>query len=173
MTEIEIATPTGRQVGLNADAIKQLRSGLRGAALLQGDDGYDAARKIYNAMIDRRPAAIARCAGAADVICAVNFGRSNGLLVSVRGGGHNVSGNAVCDGGLMIDLSPMKSVRVDPQGKTVRAEAGVTWGEFDRETHAFGLATTGGLVSTTGIAGLTLGGGLGGSWGTMALPVTI
>jgi FAD binding domain len=161
MTEIQIATTPNRQNVFNADAIKQLRSGLRGAALLQGEDGYDAARKIYNAMIDRRPAAIARCAGAADVICAVNFAQSNGLLVSVRGGGHNVSGNAVCGGGLMIDLSPTKSVRVDPQGKTVRAEAGVTWGEFDRETQAFGLATTGGLVSTTGIAGLTLGGGLG------------
>jgi FAD/FMN-containing dehydrogenase len=146
---------------LTADAIKQLRSGLRGIPLLRGEDGYDAARKIYNAMIDHQPAAIVRCAGAADVICAVNFARNNGLLVSVRGGGHNVSGNAVSDGGLMIDLSPMKGVRVDPQAKTIRAEPGVTWGEFDRETQAFGLATTGGLVSTTGIAGLTLGGGLG------------
>lgn len=113
MTEIEIATPTGRQVGLNADAIKELRSGLRGGALLQGDDGYDAARKIYNAMIDRRPAAIARCAGAADVICAVNFGRSNGLLMSVRGGGHNVSGNAVCDGGLTDEKRSCRSARQD------------------------------------------------------------
>jgi FAD/FMN-containing dehydrogenase len=161
MTEIEIATTAGRQFVLNADAIEQFRSGLRGAHLLQGEDGYDAARKIYNAMIDHRPAIIARCTGVADVIHAVNFARNNDLLVSVRGGGHNVSGNAVCEGGLMIDLSPMKSVRVDPEGKTARAEAGVTWGEFDRETQAFGLATTGGLVSTTGIAGLTLGGGLG------------
>jgi FAD/FMN-containing dehydrogenase len=163
MANIEIAATTGRKVVLNADVIEQFRAGLRGSHLLRGDDGYDAARTIYNAMIEHRPAIIARCAGAADVISAVNFARKNGLLVSVRGGGHNVSGNAVCDGGLMIDLSPMKSVRVDPQGKTVRAEAGVTWGEFDRETQAFGLATTGGLVSTTGIAGLTLGGGLG--WG--------
>jgi FAD/FMN-containing dehydrogenase len=161
MTEIEIATTAGRQFVLNADAIEQFRSGLRGAHLLQGEDGYDAVRKIYNAMIDHRPAIIARCTGVADVIHAVNFARNNDLLVSVRGGGHNVSGNAVCEGGLMIDLSPMKSVRVDPEGKTARAEAGVTWGEFDRETQAFGLATTGGLVSTTGIAGLTLGGGLG------------
>jgi FAD/FMN-containing dehydrogenase len=161
MTEIEIATTIGRQIAPNADAMKQLRGGLRGVLLLQGEDRYDAARTIYNAMIDYRPAAIARCAGAADVICAVNFARDNGLLVSIRGGGHNVSGNAVSNGGLMIDLSPMKSIRVDPQKRTVRADPGVTWGEFDRETQSFGLATTGGLVSTTGIAGLTLGGGLG------------
>ena len=106
MAEIEIATTTGRQFVLNADVIEQFRSGLRGAHLLQGEDGYDTARKIYNAMIDHRPAIIARCTGVADVIHAVE------LVVSVRGGGHNVSGSAVCDGGLMIDLSPMKSVRV-------------------------------------------------------------
>src|SRR5262249_8195731 len=152
-----------------ADALKELRGGLRGTLLLQDEDGYDAARKVYNAMIDHRPAAIVRCSGADDVICAVNFARNNDLSVSVRGGGHNVSGNAVCDGGLMIDLSPMKSVQVDPQGKTVRAEPGVIWGEFDRETQAFGLATTGGLVSTTGIAGLTLGGGLGWLMGSHGL----
>jgi len=169
MANIEIAAMTGRQVVLNSDVIEQFHSGLRGGHLLRGDDGYEAARKIYNAMIDHRPAIIARCAGAADVIAAVNFARNNGLLVSVRGGGHNVSGNAVCDGGLMIDLSPMKSVRVDLQGKAVHAEAGVTWGEFDRETQAFGLATTGGLVSTTGIAGLTLGGGLGWLMGNYGL----
>jgi FAD/FMN-containing dehydrogenase len=169
MANIEIAAMTGRQVMLNADVIEQFRTGLRGGHLLRGDDGYDAARKIYNAMIDHRPAIIARCAGVADVIDAVNFARSNHLLVSVRGGGHNVSGNAACDGGLMIDLSPMKSVRVDPESKTARAEPGVTWGEFDHETQAFGLATTGGLVSTTGIAGLTLGGGLGWLMGNYGL----
>jgi hypothetical protein len=169
MANIEIAAMTGRQVVLNSNVIEQFHSGLRGGHLLRGDDAYEAARKIYNAMIDHRPAIIARCAGAADVIAAVNFARNNGLLVSVRGGGHNVSGNAVCDGGLMIDLSPMKSVRVDPQGKAVHAEAGVTWGELDRETQAFGLATTGGLVSTTGIAGLTLGGGLGWLMGNYGL----
>src|SRR5712672_737942 len=112
-------------------------------------------------MIDRRPALIARCAGVADAIAAVRFARANELLVSVRGGGHNITGNAVCEGGLMIDLSPMKSVRVDPAQRTARAEAGLTWGEYNRETQAFGLASTGGVVSTTGIAGLTLGGGLG------------
>ena len=158
MANIEITATTGRRVLLK---IEQVRTKLRGGHLLPGDDGYDAARKIYNAMIDNRPGIIARCAGVADVIDAVNFARNNGLLVSVRGGGHNVSGNAVCDGGLMIDLSPMKGVHVDLETKTARAEPGVTWGEFDRETQAFGLATTGGLVSTTGIAGLTLGGGLG------------
>lgn len=161
MASIEFTTKDGRKTALDADAIEQFGSGLRGCHLQPGDDGYDQARSIYNAMIDNSPALIARCAGAADVIHAVNFARHNDLLVSVRGGGHNVSGNAVCDGGLMIDLSLMKGVRVDPQSKSARAEAGVTWGEFDHDTQAFGLATTGGLVSTTGIAGLTLGGGLG------------
>jgi hypothetical protein len=118
MANIEIAATTGRQVVLHAHVIEQFRTGRRGGHLFQGDEGYDAARKIYNAMIDHRPAIIARCAGVADVIDAVNFARSNDLLVSVRGGGHNVSGNALCDGGLMIDLSAMKSVRVDPEGKT-------------------------------------------------------
>src|SRR5262249_21616964 len=107
------------------------------------------------------PDLIVRCAGAADVIAAVKFASAHDLVVSVRGGGHNVTGNAVCDNGMMIDVSPMKGIRVDPAHRTVRAEAGVTWGEFDRETQAFGLATTGGQISTTGIAGLTLGGGLG------------
>jgi FAD/FMN-containing dehydrogenase len=112
-------------------------------------------------MIDRSPALIARCAGAADVVNAVNLARDLNLLVAVRGGGHSAAGNGVCDRGLVIDLSPMKGIRVDPARRTARAEPGVTWGEFDRETQAFGLATTGGIVSTTGIAGLTLGGGIG------------
>jgi hypothetical protein len=141
--------------------LQELRGGLRGALLQPGEAGYDAARRVWNGSIDRKPALIARCTGPADVIAAVNFARANRLLVSVRGGGHNVTGNAVCDGGLMIDLSPMKGVRVDPPRRTVRAQAGVTWGELDHETQAFGLATTGGQISTTGIAGLTLGGGLG------------
>jgi hypothetical protein len=146
---------------LDEATIHEFRGGLRGTLLRPGDDGYDAARRVWNGMIDRKPALIARCVGAADVISAVNFARNNNLLVSVRGGGHNVSGNAVCDRGLVIDLSPMKGLRVDPARQTVRAEGGVTWGEFDRETQAFELATTGGIVSTTGIAGLTLGGGVG------------
>jgi FAD/FMN-containing dehydrogenase len=112
-------------------------------------------------MIDRSPAAIVRCAGAADVISAVNFARDHKLVLAVRGGGHSAAGSSVCDRGLTIDLSLMKAIRVDPARQTVRAEPGVTQGELDRETQAFGLATTGGVVSTTGIAGLTLGGGIG------------
>jgi hypothetical protein len=132
--------------------------------LRDGDAGYHEARTIWNGMIDRHPALIARCAGVADVIHCVNFARTHHLLLAVRGGGHNVAGNAVCDGGLMLNLSGMKSARVDPVRRTARAEPGLTWGEFDHETQAFGLATTGGQISTTGIAGLTLGGG----WGYLA-----
>ena len=142
-------------------AVEELRKGLRGPLLQPGDAGYDAARTIDNAMIDRRPALIARCAGVADVLTAVRFARQHKVLVSVRAGGHNVAGNAVCDGGLMIDVSGMKGIQVDPGARTVRAQAGVTWGDLDAETQAFGLATTGGVISTTGIAGLTLGGGVG------------
>jgi FAD/FMN-containing dehydrogenase len=161
MSSIEVVTTAGGDGALDESVIEEFSAGLRGDLLRPGDDGYDDARTIYNAMIDNRPALIARCAGVADIIGAVNFARTNDLLVSVLGGGHNVSGNAVCDGGLMIDLSPMKSVRVDLERKTARAEPGCTWGDFDHETQAFGLGTTGGLISTTGIAGLTLGGGLG------------
>jgi hypothetical protein len=146
---------------LDDNAIGALRTGLRGPLLRPGDPGYDAARKIDNAMIDRHPALIARCAGAADVISAVRFARERDVVVSVRAGGHNVAGNAVCEGGLVIDVSPMKGIRVDPAARTAQAQAGVTWGELDAETQAFGLATTGGVISTTGIAGLTLGGGVG------------
>src|SRR5207237_8712705 len=132
-----------------------------GTLLRPGTDAYEAARRVHNAMIDRRPSLIVRCAGVADVVSAVNFARENALLVAVRGGGHNVAGLGVCDGGIVIDLSRMKGIRVDPAGASLRAEAGVTWGELDREAQVFGLGTTGGAVSTTGIAGLTLGGGLG------------
>lgn len=138
-----------------------LKASLRGTLLHPADQGYDEARTIWNAMIDKRPAMIVRCAGVADVINAVNFARTHDLLVAVRGGGHNVAGNAVCDDGIMIDLSPMKSVRVDPARRTAHAEPGLTWSEFDHETQAFGLATTGGVIPTTGVAGLTLGGGIG------------
>lgn len=122
-----------------------------------GDEGYDLSRKVWNAMIDKHPGLVAKCAGAADVVASVDFARENGLLVSVKGGGHNVAGKAVCDGGLMIDLSGMKSIRVDVAARTARADPGVILGELDRETQAFGLATTLGIVSKTGIAGLTLG----------------
>jgi FAD/FMN-containing dehydrogenase len=143
-----------------ADPLGDLRTSLRGDLLTSADPAYDGARKLWNGMIDKRPAAIVRCAGTADVISAVKFARSNDLAVSVRGGGHNVAGKALRNGALAIDLSPMKGLRVDPKAKTARAQAGVTWGEFDRETVSFDLVSTGGTVSTTG-SGLTLGGGLG------------
>ena len=134
---------------------------LRGRLIRPSDDDYDAARAVWNGMIDRHPALIVRCAGVADVIEAVRFGRQQSLDIAVRGGGHNVAGFGTCDGGLVIDLGPMKGVNVDPQTRTARAQAGLTWGEFDHETQAFGLATTGGLISSTGLAGFTLGGGIG------------
>ena len=146
--------------GYSSAAVEAFEAGLRGRLLRPADAGYDEARTLYNGMIDHRPALIARCEGVADVRRAIAFGGETGLMISVRGGGHNVSGNALCDGGLMIDLSPMRGIRVDPAARR-RAEPGVLWREFDDETQAFGLATTGGVVSSTGIAGLTLGGGLG------------
>ena len=146
---------------MSSAAIEQLRGRLRGALLLPADNGYDQARNVYNAMIDRRPAMIARCTGAADVAACVVAAREHNLVVSVRGGGHNVAGNAVCDAGLMIDLTPMKGVVVDAAQRTAWVQGGVTLGEFDREAQLFGLATTLGVVSLTGVAGLTLGGGIG------------
>ncbi len=153
------STPPGD--GLDEEDIQQLRANFRGQLIRSRDDGYDAARAVFNAMIDRRPALIARCAGVADVIAAVNFARENDLQVAVRGGGHSVSGYSVVDGGVVIDPFPMKGIWVDPEARTARAQAGLTWGELDRETQAFGLAVTGGRVTHTGIAGLTLGGGSG------------
>ena len=143
---------------LDVDA---LRATLRGTVLAAGDDGYESARRVWNAMIDRRPRLIVRAAGVADVIAAVNFARDNGLLFSIRGGAHNVTGSAVADDGLMLDMSAMTGIRVDPEGRTVRAEPGCLWRDLDHETQAFGLAVTGGQASDTGIAGLTLGGGVG------------
>jgi FAD/FMN-containing dehydrogenase len=142
-------------------ALDDLRSAVRGEVLLPHDARFNDARQIFNAMIDHRPAVIARCTGAADVVTCVDFARAQGLEVSMRGGGHNVSGKAVCDGGLMIDLAPMKSVRVDPRHRTAQAEPGLTLAELDRDCQRFGLATPTGIVSPTGIAGLTLGGGIG------------
>lgn len=152
----------GAQPGIDESDVQDFRESLQGAVLAPGDAGYEAARHVWNGLINRSPALIARCTGVADVIDAVHFAREHQLLVSVRGGGHNAAGLAVCDGGLVIDLSQMKGIHVDPQARTVRAQAGVTWGELDRETQVFGLATPGGVVSTTGIAGLTLNGGY--SW---------
>lgn len=159
MTDVRTNTSSG--VVVNEAAIQSLRDSLRGDLLHPNHESYGAARRVFNGMIDKRPALIARCAGAADVVHAVNFARSNDLLVAVRGGGHNVAGKSVCDGGLLIDLSLMKGVRVDPVRRTAYAQPGLRLGEFDRETQAFGLATTLGIASDTGIAGLTLGGGLG------------
>src|SRR5204862_1157428 len=139
----------------------ELRARFRGALLRPGEEGYEEARRIWNGAIDRRPAVIARCAGADDVVEAVRFGREHDLLLSVRGGGHAVAGHAVCDNGLMIDLSLMKAIQVDAGKRTARGAGGLLWSEFDRATQRAGLATTGGVISHTGIAGLTLGGGLG------------
>jgi FAD/FMN-containing dehydrogenase len=161
MRELRVTTTKGADTTLKEAVIESFKASLRGALLRPGDAGYDDARTIHNGMIDRRPALIARCAGVADVLTGVRFAREHELLVSVRGGGHGMPGFAVCEGGLMLDLSGMTGVHVDPDHRTVRADAGVTWSTFDHETQAFGLATTGGVVSSTGIAGLTLGGGHG------------
>ena len=161
MAELKIATLSGDYTAIGEAEVKDFRGSLYGETLLPGDDGYDGARRIWNAMIDKRPAMIARCSGTADVINSVNFARENNLLISVRGGGHNFPGNSVCNDGLMIDLSRMTGVRVDTAARTVRAQGGTKWGAFDHETQAFGLATTGGTDVDTGIAGLTLGGGIG------------
>lgn len=143
------------------EAFQAFAAGIRGAVQSPGDHGYDDARTIWNGLIDRRPALIVQCTGAADVVDAVNFAREQNLLLSIKGGGHNVAGNAVNDDGLVIDLSQMRGVHVDPSTRTVRAEGGALWGDCDRETQLHGLAVPGGVVSTTGIAGLTLHGGVG------------
>jgi FAD/FMN-containing dehydrogenase len=161
MTELRVTTIQGADTRLEDTVVEAFQASLRGELLRPGGAEYEDARKIHNGMIDRRPALIARCAGVADVLTGVRFAREHDLLVSVRGGGHGMPGFAVCEGGLMLDLSGMKSVHVVPHDRTARAEAGVTWREFDHETQAFGLATTGGVVGSTGIAGLTLGGGHG------------
>jgi FAD/FMN-containing dehydrogenase len=129
---------------LDSTALEDLSGGFRGALIRPGDTGYESARRVWNGMIDRRPQVIARCTGVADVKAAITFAREHELLTAVRGGGHNVAGNAVCDEGIVLDLSPMKGIHVDPIARTARAQPGVTWGEFDRETQLLGLATTGG-----------------------------
>ena len=156
---VQQATTIGRR--FEEEAVQEFRAGLRGELLRPGDGDFDTARRVVNGAIDKTPALIVRCAGVADVLRSVKFARVNELIVAVRGGGHNVAGNAVCDDGIVIDLSPMRSMRVDPERKTVQAEAGARWRDFDHETQAHGLATPGGMVSSTGIAGLTLGGGIG------------
>jgi FAD/FMN-containing dehydrogenase len=154
---VRVATPTPTET----IAFEELDASFRGDLLLPESEGYDAARRIWNGAIDRHPACIARCKGVADVVAVVRFARERELLVAVRSGGHGVAGHAVCDGGLVIDLSLMKGIGVDPNARTAWAQAGVVWGELDRETQLHGLATVGGIVTHTGIAGLTLGGGIG------------
>jgi FAD/FMN-containing dehydrogenase len=161
MGDLGVTTITGADTVLERAVVEDFKASIRGELLRPGDDGYDAARKVYNAMIDKRPALIVRCASTADVINVASFARTHDLLVSIRAGGHNVAGKAVCDGGVLIDLSSMKGIRVDPAHRTARAQPGLRLSEFDRETQAFGLATPLGVISNTGIAGLTLGGGLG------------
>lgn len=161
MADLKAITITGADAVLKEAVVAELRESLRGELLCPSNEGYNEARSLWNAMFDKRPALIVRCTGVSDIISSVNFARTNSLPVAVRGGGHNVAGSGACEGGLMLDMSRMKSVRVDTVNRTARAEPGLTWGEFDRETQAFGLATTGGICSETGIAGVTLGGGFG------------
>ena len=159
MTTVRIAKSSGELSEVSEAAFDAFHSAFRGRLILPDDEGFEDARKVWNGLIDRRPGLIAQCAGVADVIGAVNFASENDLLVAVRGGGHSWPGHSVCDDGMMIDLSPMRGVRVDVGNRTVRAQGGALWGDVDHETQAFGLATPGGFVSETGIAGLTLGGG--------------
>lgn len=156
-----IETPTTHGAGPNDEVIATFRATLRGELIGPDDVAYDAARRVHNGMIDRYPRLIARCRDVADVIAAVEFGRDHNLTIAVRSGGHSAPGYGTVDDGLVIDLSPMKGIHVDPQARTVRVETGCTWGDVDHATHAFGLATPSGFVSTTGVGGLTLGGGIG------------
>ena len=158
-------------MSIAAAKVTDLANVFAGVLLQPGDTHYDETRQVHNAFVDKRPALIARCRGVADIVAAVKFARANDVPVAVRGGGHNVSGRATIEGGMMIDLSLMKGIMVSPAARRVRAQGGVTWGEFNRETQVHGLATTGGVVSTTGIGGLTLGGGLGWLLGTHGLAI--
>ncbi|MEV7007495.1 FAD-binding oxidoreductase [Streptosporangium sp. NPDC051022] len=158
---IEVERLSGGTATLDDEKLAELRTTFHGSLLTREDDGYDEVRAVQNALIDRRPALVMRCSGAADVIDAVDLAREHGLLAAVRGGGHSVAGHSVRDRGLLIDLSGMRGVWVDPGSRTVRVQGGATWGDVDRETQVFGLVVAGGIVSTTGVAGLTLGGGIG------------
>lgn len=161
MADLRVRTRLGGETVVKEDDARQFKERLRGAIVLPGDAGYDEARKVYNAMHDRRPALIVQAAGVADVIATVKFAARHGAELAVRGGGHSAPGFSSCDGGVVLDLGRMKGMRVDAKRRRVRAEGGCTWGDFNHATYAFGLATTGGIVSTTGIAGLTVGGGMG------------
>ena len=161
MRSVTALTTGGGDTGLKGEALDELAGRLRGPLLTSELEGYDAARQVWNGMIDRKPALIGRCAGMADVKACVDFAREHDLLVSVKGGGHNIAGKGVWDGAFMIDLSLLRNIRVDAAGLRARAGGGAKWGDFDAETQLYGLATTGGTNTDTGIAGLTLGGGIG------------
>src|SRR4029453_2952679 len=161
MSGLKVKTRANGEIALQEDTIRKFKESLRGELIRSEDAGYDDARSIWNAMIDRRPALIARCLGVTDVVTCVNFARAHGLILSIKGGGHNISGLAVCEGGLMLDMSRMRGVWVDPTTRTAHAQAGCLLGDVDRETEVHGLAAVLGFVSNTGIAGLTLGGGFG------------
>ena len=161
VTDVEVATRAGGKTVVSRSALKEFQASLRGELLLAGSPGYDDARRVFNAMFDRRPALIARCWGAGDVKNAVDFARGNDLLVAVKAGGHSISGKSACEGGFTIDLAPMRGVRVDPAAKRARAQGGALLGDLDSECQQFALATTAGTVSHTGVGGLTLGGGVG------------
>ena len=161
MTTLSGRTLSGTETHIDNRAIDDLTQDLSRPPIVPDSADYDEARRVFNKMIDRRPALIVRCGGVADVLRAIRFARDHDLIVAVRGGAHNIAGFATCDGGIVIDLSPMRGVRVDVDKRLVRAEGGATWGEVDRETQAFGLVAVGGIVSTTGVAGLALGGGQG------------
>ena len=161
MADLPATANTGQETRIREEDLDKLVASLRGRMIRPGDDGYEEARKVHNGLIDKRPGLIVVCAGVADVIESVNFARTNDLLVAVRGGGHNVAGTGVCDGGILVDLSQMRGIRVDPERRLASAQGGATWGDITHETQAFGLATPGGGVSSTGVAGSTLGGGMG------------
>jgi FAD/FMN-containing dehydrogenase len=161
MKELRGITLSGAEITMAGSAVEAFRHRLRGSLIDPDDMDYEQARKVWNGMIDKRPALIARCTGVADVVASIAFARQHDLLVAIRCGSHNAAGHATCDGGLVIDLSPMKGIRVDAARRRVHAQGGVLWGELDRETQVYGLGTTGGAVNDTGIAGLTLGGGIG------------
>jgi FAD/FMN-containing dehydrogenase len=161
MNSVKVVRLTGEAAPLEGSAVEQLKASLRGALLLPGDEGYDTARTVWNAMIDRRPTLVVRCAGVADIRQAVAFAHQHRLLTAVKGGGHNIAGNAVCDGGLLIDLSALRGVTVDPLAARAHVQPGATLGDLDHECQAFALATPVGINSTTGVAGLALGGGFG------------
>jgi FAD/FMN-containing dehydrogenase len=158
---MQVATISGSRTGIEDEALETLRAGLRGSAISSSDPGYAAVRPEFNAMHPGEPALVASCTGTADVVDAVDFARENGLLLAIRGGGHSVAGLSSIDGGMLLDLSPMRGVQVDPDRRLARVQGGALWGDVDRETQAFGLAAPGGVVSDTGVAGLTLGGGYG------------